>query len=128
VLPLENLLCKYFRSQNWMKMHVHLRAGRYLMPPLNSPPQVLGMLPFELRSKILRQLYAGIIARVPLLRTMAHDDVFLTDVCVRLQHYTCTRDSFVYQRGGLAVARWDDLKLCDVLEAWQSLFEPALHF
>ncbi|GBG00035.1 voltage-gated ion channel [Raphidocelis subcapitata] len=61
--------------------------------------QVLAMLPFELRSKILRQLYAGIIARVPLLRTMAHDDVFLTDVCVRLQHYTCTRDSFIYQRG-----------------------------
>lgn len=62
-------------------------------------PQVLAALPFELRSKILRHLYAGVIARVPLLQTMAHDDMFLTDVCVRLQHYTCTMDSYVYQRG-----------------------------
>lgn len=37
--------------------------------------------------------------RVPLLQAMAHDDMFLTDVCVRLQHYTCSRESFVYQRG-----------------------------
>lgn len=60
---------------------------------------MLATLPFDLRSKILRHLYAGVIARVPLLQTMAHDDMFLTDVCVRLQHYTCTQDSFVYQRG-----------------------------
>ena len=64
--------------------------------------QVLANLPFELRSKILRHLYAGFIARVPLLQTMAHDDMFLTDVCVRLQYYTCTRESFVYQRGAWA--------------------------
>jgi hypothetical protein len=62
-------------------------------------PQVLATLPFELRSKILRHLYAGIIGRVPLLQAMMHDEMFLTDVCVRLQHYTCSRDSFVYQRG-----------------------------
>lgn len=62
--------------------------------------QVLGTLPYDLRSKILHHLYAGVIARVPLLQTMAHDDMFLTDVCVRLQHYTCTQESFVYQRGG----------------------------
>ncbi|KIZ07885.1 Potassium channel AKT1 [Monoraphidium neglectum] len=61
--------------------------------------QVLATLPFELRSKILRHLYAGIIGRVPLLQAMMHDEMFLTDVCVRLQHYTCSRDSFVYQRG-----------------------------
>jgi hypothetical protein len=60
---------------------------------------VLATLPFELRSKILRHLYAGVIARVPLLQAMAHDDMFMSDVCVRLQAYSCTRESFVFQRG-----------------------------
>lgn len=61
--------------------------------------KVLATLPFELRSKILRQLYAGVISRVPLLQAMAHDDMFMSDVCVRLQTYSCTRESFVFQRG-----------------------------
>jgi hypothetical protein len=77
-------------------------------PPLPYPTptmQVLAALPFELRSKILRHLYAGIIARVPLLQAMVGDDIFLTDVCVRLQHYTSSRDSFVYQRGAVAAAK-----------------------
>ena len=80
-------------------------AGCYSRgPALNHHhQQVLATLPFELRSKILRHLYTGVIARVPLLQTMAHDDVFLTDVCVRLQQYTCSHNSFVYQRGALLV-------------------------
>lgn len=61
--------------------------------------KVLATLPFDLRSTILRHLYAGVIGQVPLLQAMAHDEVFLTDLCVRLQQYTSPRDSFVYQRG-----------------------------
>lgn len=61
--------------------------------------KMLATLPFDLRSSILRHLYAGVISHVPLLQAMAHDEVFLTDVCVRLQQYTSPRDSFVYQRG-----------------------------
>jgi hypothetical protein len=62
---------------------------------------VLGVLPFELKSKILRHLYAGAIRDVPLLRTIADDDTFMTDMCTRLQPYTCSDNTFVYQRGAL---------------------------
>lgn len=61
---------------------------------------VLGMLPFDLKSKILRRLYEGAIHRAPLLSRMADDDIFLTDVCLRLQVYNCSAATFVYQRGG----------------------------
>lgn len=60
---------------------------------------VLGVLPFELKSKILRHLYAGAIHSVQLLQKMADDDVFLTDMCIRLQPYNCSANTFVYQRG-----------------------------
>ncbi|KAF6262699.1 hypothetical protein COO60DRAFT_586187 [Scenedesmus sp. NREL 46B-D3] len=61
--------------------------------------QVLGILPFELKAKILRHLYAGAIQSVPLLKQMADDDMFLTDMCIRLQPYNCSANTFVYQRG-----------------------------
>ena len=61
--------------------------------------QVLSILPFELKAKILRHLYAGVIHNVPLLKQMADDDVFLTDVCIRLQPYNCPAQTFLYQRG-----------------------------
>lgn len=61
---------------------------------------VLGILPFELKAKILRHLYAGAIRDVPLLRNIADDDLFMTDMCIRLQPYTCSANTFVYQRGG----------------------------
>ncbi|WIA17586.1 hypothetical protein OEZ85_014411 [Tetradesmus obliquus] len=61
--------------------------------------QVLGILPFELKAKILRHLYAGAIQSVPLLKQMADDDMFLTDVCIRLQPYNCSANTYVYQRG-----------------------------
>lgn len=60
---------------------------------------VLGILPFELKAKILRHLYAGAIRDVPLLRNIADDDLFMTDMCIRLQPYTCSANTFVYQRG-----------------------------
>lgn len=60
---------------------------------------VLGILPFELKAKILRHLYAGAIRDVPLLRNIADDDLFMTDMCIRLQPYTCSASTFVYQRG-----------------------------
>ncbi|GLC41041.1 hypothetical protein PLESTB_000949600 [Pleodorina starrii] len=60
---------------------------------------VLARLPFELRSKILRHLYLPTVARVPLLQSMAEDDVFLTDLCVRLQPTHFSADTFVYMRG-----------------------------
>ncbi|KAG2501915.1 hypothetical protein HYH03_000413 [Edaphochlamys debaryana] len=60
---------------------------------------VLARLPFELRSKILRHLYMPTIAKVPLLQTMSEDDVFLTDLCVRLQPTHFSADTFVYMRG-----------------------------
>jgi hypothetical protein len=60
---------------------------------------VLGVLPFELKAKILRHLYAGAIRDVPLLRNLANDDLFMTDMCIRLQPYTCSANTFVYQRG-----------------------------
>jgi hypothetical protein len=60
---------------------------------------VLGILPFELKAKILRHLYAGAIRDVPLLRNIADDDLFMTDMCIRLQPYTCSSNTFVYQRG-----------------------------
>jgi hypothetical protein len=63
--------------------------------------QVLSILPFELKAKILRHLYAGAIHSVPLLNKMADDDLFLTDMCIRLQPYNCPARTFVYQRGGL---------------------------
>jgi hypothetical protein len=62
--------------------------------------QVLGILPFELKAKILRHLYAGAIQSVPLLKQMADDDMFLTDMCIRLQPYNCSANTYVYQRGG----------------------------
>jgi hypothetical protein len=116
---------------------------------------VLGVLPFELKAKILRHLYAGVCAvtagrctsaarqeqrglglspddivrpsphthtscacglanaitrvagairDVPLLREIAGDDLFMTDVCIRLQPYTCCDSTFVYQRGVLCRA------------------------
>jgi hypothetical protein len=61
--------------------------------------QVLGILPFELKAKILRHLYAGAIQSVPLLKQMADDDMFLTDMCIRLQPYNCSANTYVYQRG-----------------------------
>lgn len=61
--------------------------------------QVLGILPFELKAKILRHLYAAVIHTVPMLKQLADDDVFLTDVCIRLQPYNCPAQTFVYQRG-----------------------------
>jgi hypothetical protein len=61
--------------------------------------QVLSSLPFELRSKVLRHLYAGAIRGVALLQREVDDDVFLTDMCLRLQQYNCPAGSFVYQRG-----------------------------
>jgi hypothetical protein len=61
---------------------------------------VLGILPFELKGKILRHLYAGAIRDVPLLCKFAEDDLFVTDMCIRLQDYTCPASTFVYQRGG----------------------------
>ncbi|EFJ52746.1 hypothetical protein VOLCADRAFT_86033 [Volvox carteri f. nagariensis] len=60
---------------------------------------VLSRLPFELRAKILRHLYLPTVARVPLLQSMAEDDVFLTDLCVRLQPTHFSADTFVYMRG-----------------------------
>lgn len=60
---------------------------------------VLGALPFELKAKILRHLYAGAIRDVPLLRNIADDDLFMTDMCIRLQPYNCSANTFVYQRG-----------------------------
>lgn len=59
----------------------------------------MGTLPFELRSKILHHLYAATIHSVPLLQRLADDDVFLTDICIRLQRYSCGAQTFVYQRG-----------------------------
>ncbi|GFR43465.1 hypothetical protein Agub_g4548 [Astrephomene gubernaculifera] len=60
---------------------------------------VLARLPFELRSKILRHLYMPTIAKVPLLQSMSGDDVFLTDLCVRLQPTHFSADTYVYMRG-----------------------------
>lgn len=60
---------------------------------------VLGILPFELKAKILRHLYAGAIRDVPLLRKLSDDDLFMTDMCIRLQPYNCSANTFVYQRG-----------------------------
>ncbi len=82
--------------------YIHTAQNPHSVTPPNHQrhTQVLANIPFDMRSKILRHLYEGVIGRVPLLQTMVHDDVFLTDVCVRLQHYTCSGDSFVYQRGG----------------------------
>ncbi|KXZ52320.1 hypothetical protein GPECTOR_10g952 [Gonium pectorale] len=60
---------------------------------------VLARLPFELRSKILRHLYLPTIANVPLLQSMSDDDVFLTDLCVRLQPTHFSADTFAYMRG-----------------------------
>jgi hypothetical protein len=61
--------------------------------------QVISALPFELRCKILKHLYAGAIHSVPLLHRMADDEVFLTDVCLRMQSYSCSAKTFLYQRG-----------------------------
>lgn len=61
--------------------------------------QVISALPFELRCKILKHLYAGAIHSVPLLHRMADDEVFLTDVCLRMQSYSCSARTFLYQRG-----------------------------
>ncbi|KAF8058454.1 esf2 [Scenedesmus sp. PABB004] len=60
---------------------------------------VLAALPFELRAKVLRHLYAGAIASVPLLRALSHDELFLSDACSRLQPYNCSAETYVYQRG-----------------------------
>lgn len=60
---------------------------------------VLGVLPFELKAKILRHLYADVIHSTPLLAAQAHDDLFVTDMCIRLQPYNCPAQTFVYQRG-----------------------------
>ena len=63
---------------------------------------VLGALPFELKSKILRHLYASAIRSVPLLAREADNDVFLTDICGRLQPYACSERTFVYRRGAIS--------------------------
>ncbi len=65
--------------------------------------EVLRMLPFDLKSKILRHLYTGVIRDVPLLNRMAHDDLFLTDICLRLQPYNSSSKTFVYQRGARGI-------------------------
>jgi hypothetical protein len=78
-----------------------------LTPPLPPPlllqgydaQTVLNRLPFELKSKLLRQMYASTITSVPLLQKQADDDLFVTDVCIRLQEYNCASETFVYQRG-----------------------------
>jgi hypothetical protein len=59
----------------------------------------MASLPFELRSKVLRHLYAGAIRQVSLLQREADHDVFLTDMCLRLQQYNCPAGTFLYQRG-----------------------------
>ena len=81
--------------------------SRGLSPPLQGydPQNVLNRLPFELKSKLLRQMYASTIRSVPLLQKQADDDVFVTDVCIRLQEYNCAGETFVYQRGEPAARR-----------------------
>lgn len=60
---------------------------------------MLDALPFDIKSKILRHLYAAAISTVPLLQREADNEVFLTDICGRLQPYNCPAKTFVYQRG-----------------------------
>lgn len=85
--------------------------------------QVLSILPFELKAKILRHLYTGAIHSVPLLKQMADDDMFLTDMCLRLQPYNCSEKTFVYQRGELAEACksfWQSAAVsCQSESSWQ---------
>ena len=40
-----------------------------------------------------------VISGVPLLQSMAHDVVFLSDICARLSPYSAAAAEFVYQRG-----------------------------
>ncbi|KAG2445187.1 hypothetical protein HYH02_008655 [Chlamydomonas schloesseri] len=82
--PLARKVLTYFKKQ---KVRAYDRQA------------VLARLPFELRAKILRHLYLPTIANVPLLQTMSEDDVFLTDLCVRLQPTHFSADTFVYMRG-----------------------------
>ncbi|PNW82219.1 hypothetical protein CHLRE_06g278111v5 [Chlamydomonas reinhardtii] len=82
--PLARKVLTYFKKQ---KVRAYDRQA------------VLARLPFELRAKILRHLYLPTIANVPLLQAMSEDDVFLTDLCVRLQPTHFSADTFVYMRG-----------------------------
>jgi hypothetical protein len=77
-------------------MH-HFKTQRYKG---YDPQNVLNRLPFELKSKLLRQMYSATIRQVPLLQRQADDDLFVSDVCIRLQEYSCAAETFVYQRGG----------------------------
>jgi hypothetical protein len=87
--------------------HRPCTTSRDLSPPPQGydPQNVLNRLPFELKSKLLRQMYASTIRSVPLLQKQADDDLFVTDVCIRLQEYNCAGETFVYQRGEPAARR-----------------------
>ncbi len=42
-------------------------------------------------------MYAAAIKRIPLLKQQADDDIFVTDLCIRLRPYAAAADTFIYQ-------------------------------
>jgi len=60
--------------------------------------QLLGEMPFELRSGILLHMYKGVTEKVEFLQGHL-DEVFITDVCSRLVPHSTPPQTFVYQRG-----------------------------
>jgi CRP-like cAMP-binding protein len=60
---------------------------------------MLSQLPFQLRSSIMAHLYLPTMKEVPLLQRFAEDELFLTDLCTKLQPYRCSADTFVFQKG-----------------------------
>jgi len=60
--------------------------------------QVLGQLPFELRSRVVKHLYEEDIKNAPVLG-FRRDDIFITDLCMRIQMYSVSAYTYVYQSG-----------------------------
>ena len=60
---------------------------------------MLSQLPFQLRASIMAHLYLPTMKDVPLLQRFAEDELFLTDLCTKLQPYRCSAETFVFQKG-----------------------------
>jgi len=62
------------------------------------PREVLSQLPFDLRCRVVKFMYEDDIRLTPIMG-MRNDDLFFTDICMRLNAYSIQSFSYVYKRG-----------------------------
>jgi len=60
--------------------------------------EVLTQLPFDLRCRVVKYMYEDDIRLTPIMG-MRDDDLFITDICMRLNAYSISSFSYVYKRG-----------------------------